>query len=278
MKILSRVFNFYINASIHVAFAVCALVFITAWEVGFEVSSYLLGFVFFGTISGYNFVKYAKAAGLHHRSLTGSLKVIQVFSFVNLGGLMLCALQLPITVFYIAALFGGLTFLYAVPFLRKRNLRAFSGVKIFVVALVWAGVTVFIPWSNTSEVLAFDIWLTFFQRIMVVIVCTLPFEIRDLPYDVPALKTLPQVFGIKKVKYLGTGFLVVASLLEVFKEDPLLTYGISLWVACVLIFFLLLKATKNQHRYFASFWVEAIPLFWCGLFYLFEYYLSLHIY
>jgi len=275
MNILKRTFDFYINASIHVALAVCALVFITAMEFGFEVSNYLVCFIFFGTISGYNFVKYAKVAGLHHRSLTGSLKVIQVFSFVSLGGLMFCALQLSITVFYMAAIFGGLTFLYAVPFLRKRNLRTFSGVKIFVVAVVWAGVTVFIPWSNASEVLTFDIWLTFFQRFLVIIVCTLPFEIRDLPYDVASLKTLPQVFGIKKAKFLGTSFLGIASILEVFKNDLLFTYAISLWIACVLILFLLLKATKNQHRYFASFWVEAIPLFWCGLFYLLACYLSI---
>jgi hypothetical protein len=278
MNILKRTFNFYINASIHVALAVCALVFITAMEFGFECSNYLVGFLFFGTISGYNFVKYAKVAGLHHRSLTDSLKVIQVFSFVSLGGLIFCALQLSITVFYMGAIFGGLTFLYAVPFLHKRNLRTFSGLKIFVVALVWAGVTVFIPWSNTPEVLTFDLWLTFFQRILVVIVCTLPFEIRDLPYDASSLKTLPQVFGIKKAKFLGTSLLVDASLLEVFNENPSLTYGISLWVACVLTFFLLLKATKNQHRYFASFWVESVPLIWCGLFYLVELYLPLNIY
>jgi hypothetical protein len=271
MNIIKRAFDFYINASIHVALAVCALVFITAMEFGFEHSHYLMGFLFFGTISGYNFVKYAKVAGLHHRSLTRSLKTIQVFSFVSLGGLIFCALQLSIVVFYMAAIFGGLTFLYAVPFLRKRNLRTFSGVKIFVVALVWAGVTVFIPWSNAAEALTFDIWLTFFQRILVVIVCTLPFEIRDLPYDVASLKTLPQLFGIKSAKFFGGSLLVVASLLEVFKNDLSLTYAISLWISCVLILFLLLKATKKQHRYFASFWVEAIPLVWLGLFYLIEY-------
>lgn len=273
MKILNRAFEFYINASIHVALSVCALIFITAWEVGFEVSNYLLGFVFFGTISGYNFVKYAKAAGLHHRSLTSSLKMIQLFSVVSLGCLIFCALHLSVVVFYIAGIFGSLTFLYAVPFLRNRNLRTFSGVKIFIVALVWAGVTVFIPWSNTSEVLTFDIWLTFFQRFLVVIVCTLPFEIRDLPYDAASLRTLPQQFGIKKAKVFGVSLLVVALLLEYLKQEFLFTHGLSLWFACLLILICLLVATRDQHRYFASFWVESIPLFWLGGFYLMEYYL-----
>lgn len=270
---LKRTFDFYINASIHVALAVCSLVFISAWEIGFEVSNYLLGFIFFGTISGYNFVKYAKVAGLHHHSLTRSLKEIQIFSFVSLGCLIFCALHLSPAVFYVAAPFGGLTFLYAVPFLRKRNLRTFSGLKIFVVAIVWSGVTVFIPWSNTLEVLTFDIWLTFFQRLLVVIVCTLPFEIRDLQYDAASLRTLPQQFGIKKVKIFGASLLVIASLLEGFKDELLLTHALSLWFASLLILVLLIVATKKQHRYFASFWVEAIPFFWCGCFYLLAYYL-----
>lgn len=273
MNTLKRAFDFYINASIHVALAVCALVGITAWELNFEVSYYLLGFVFFGSISGYNFVKYAKVAGLHHRSLTRSLKLVQLFSFISLGGFVFCAFQLSLAVFYMAAIFGGLTFLYAVPFSRRRNLRAFSGVKIFVVALVWAGVTVFIPWSFTTGVQALDIGLTFFQRFLIIIVCTLPFEIRDLPYDAASLRTLPQQFGIKRVKLFGASLLVVASLLELFKSELLPSHALSLWFTCLLILLLLLVATKNQGKYFASFWVEAIPLFWCGLFYLLRCYL-----
>ena len=273
MKILNRLFDFYINASAHVALAVCALVFISAWEFGFEVSYYLIGFIFFGTVSGYNFVKYAKVAGLHHHSLTDSLKVIQIFSFVSLGCLIFCAIHLTLPVFYVAALFGGLTFLYAVPFLRKRNLRTLSGLKIFVVAIVWAGVTVFIPWSSTSEVLTVDIWLTFFQRFLVVIVCTLPFEIRDLRFDAASLKTLPQQLGVKKAKVFGASLLVVASLLEFFKNEFLLNHALSLWFACLLMLLFLLNAKRNQQRYFASFWVEAIPMFWLGGFYLLLYYL-----
>ncbi|MBL4663092.1 MAG: hypothetical protein JKY22_05960, partial [Flavobacteriaceae bacterium] len=126
----------------------------------------------------------AKVAGLHHHSLTQSLKAIQVFSFICLGCLVFCVFQLSINVFYVAAVFGGLTFLYAVPFLSGKNLRTFSGTKIFVVALVWAGVTVFVPWSDSLVELNSDIWLSFIQRILIIIVCTLPFEIRDLRYDV----------------------------------------------------------------------------------------------
>ena len=79
MKLLSSVFSFYINSSIHVAFAVLAFVGISMLEYDLEIPNALWVFIFFGTITGYNFVKYAKIAGLRHRQLTNSLRTIQVF-------------------------------------------------------------------------------------------------------------------------------------------------------------------------------------------------------
>ena len=81
MQVLRTIFSFYINSSIHVALAVCALVGVTWLTYGISYNLSLLGFVFFGTITGYNFVKYAGVARFHHRSLTDALKVVQIFSF-----------------------------------------------------------------------------------------------------------------------------------------------------------------------------------------------------
>lgn len=287
MKILKGIFEFYINASIHVALAVCALVWITAFEYHFDPSYYLFGFVFFGTITGYNFVKYARAAGLHHRSLTKSLKTIQVFSFLCFGMVILCLAHLPTRILGVIGVFGLLTFLYAVPFLKKKNLRTVSGLKIFIVGLVWAGVTVSIPlvWNHegTSTTYVFDdsnYWATFFQRFLLVIVWTFSFEIRDLRYDDAALKTLPQLFGVRVVKILGAVFLLGVVLMEFFKDFSYhMDYseiGDTHWVGLLsiglLTLTLLLVSEKKQSRYFASFWVESIPILWMLIL------LSLHFY
>lgn len=79
MKFFKTVIDFYINASIHVALAVYALLRIT--EIYFEIphNELLDWFVFFATITGYNFVKYAGIAKLHHRSLTKNLQVTRCF-------------------------------------------------------------------------------------------------------------------------------------------------------------------------------------------------------
>ena len=57
MNILKKIFSFYINSSLHVAIAVCAFAMITVIEFDLELSKSVIGFIFFGTVFGYNFIK-----------------------------------------------------------------------------------------------------------------------------------------------------------------------------------------------------------------------------
>ncbi|TDI71383.1 MAG: hypothetical protein E2O86_01945 [Bacteroidetes bacterium] len=262
MMIFRRLFDFYINASIHVSLAVVALAYITVWELHLDTSPYLFLFVFFGAITGYNFVKYSKLAGIHHRSLTDSLRTIQIFSFLSFGIVTFCLFNLPVKVLWITAIFGVFTFLYSAPFFRHKNLRSLSGFKIFVVALVWAGVTVLVPLAMTELTLTLDIALTFLQRFLFVIVLTLPFEIRDLQYDLANLQTLPQRLGVQKTKFLGIFFLVLSVSLERFKDLFNETHFLSFATVCLLAGLALMVSGKKQSGYFASFWVESIPIVW----------------
>ena len=270
MKPLKGVFAFYINSSIHVALAVVALLAITVFEYNLRVPYQLFIFVFLATLTGYNFVKYAKVAGLHHRSLTQSLKTIQVFSAICFVFLAFIAFQLSIKTLLFSAAFGLATFFYAVPFIRNKNLRNFSGLKIFVVAFVWAGVTVIVPIIASKTVISADVVLTFFQRILIVVALILPFEIRDVPYDSLNLKTLPQQIGVRNTKLLGQVVLLFCLLLEFFKADFEMGSILSLFIFCILLGWIILVSKTNQNRYFASFWAEGLPIVWCLLLVLFE--------
>lgn len=268
MSPLFRWFNFYINSSMHVAFAVCALVGVTVFEFDLEVPWVLWFFVFFGSVTGYNFVKYAKVAGLHHHSLTDMLKTIQIFSFICFLLLLVCLFQLSLNTLLTTAIFGVFTFFYAVPLMNHKNLRTLSGLKVFVVALVWAGVTVMVPWIAAKTALHLDAWITFVQRFLLVVTLTLPFEIRDLQYDQEKLKTLPQQFGVRKVKSVGWLMLLVILILEGFKDLLQWEGFLFLCVVCSLIGLAILYSKTKQTKYFASFWVEGIPMLWLGLWYL----------
>jgi len=262
MKVLESVFGFYINSSVHVALAVCAMVGVTTIEYQLNVPFEFWGFVFFGSITGYNFVKYAGVAKFHHRSLTTALRAIQLFSLLSFGALVFFALKLEVETLWITAIFGLLTFLYTVPLFYHKSLRTLSGLKVLVVAMVWAGVTVVVPLASVGGSLDWDIMITFVQRFLLVLVLTFPFEIRDLSYDAIALGTFPQRLGVKATKSLGVLMMSMVVVLELFKDLFYWDSFFTLTFVSLVLMLALLLSEKKQSKYFASFWVESIPILW----------------
>lgn len=271
MKFFKQLFDFYINSSVHVALAVVSLCLVTYMHFGFSPNPDLLLFVFFGSITGYNFVKYAGIAKLHHSSLANGLKVIQIFSFFAFLCLLWSAFKMPLEILWWSAFFGVFTLLYALPVLsKKRNLRSISGIKIFVIAFVWAGVTVILPFLDGGGVLGMQILPEFAQRFLIVLALILPFEIRDLRYDLQQLGTLPQTMGVTRTKILGFALLAGLFLIELLKPNFSAPSLGALAVTETLLAGLIWKAKERQSQYYSSFWVESIPIFWMCLLFLFQ--------
>lgn len=269
MKVLKQLLDFYINSSIHVALAVYALSWITLKKLNINGGETILYFNFFATITGYNFVKYFGIAKWHHRSLANWLKVIQVFSLVCFGLMCYYALQLQNNSLMLITGYGMVTFLYAIPFLPKKwyldtqqNLRDISGLKVYVIALVWCGVTVILPVFNNNGMFSQDAIITIIQNFILVIALMLPFEIRDLNYDSLKLATIPQKIGVKNTKRLGYVLVLLFYFVEYFKDNidatGLLFQCVISIILCVFIYF----ANEDRNAYYTSFWVEALPVIW----------------
>ena len=269
MRVIKQFFDFYLNSSVHVALAVYAMSFITLKRFNILYDENILYFIFYATITAYNFVKYFGIAKFHHRSLTQSLKAIQIFSFICFAFLCYYALQLPFkSLIYILA-FGVITFLYAFPFIPKdfyldnqQNLRDVSGIKVYIIAFVWTGVTVFLPLINNEFTFNADVFITAFQYFIFVIVLMLPFEIRDLKGDSLKLATIPQKIGVKLTKLFGLIFLMVFFFAEFFKDElsncNITSSSIITFITAIFLVF----TNKKRNRYYSSFWVESIPIFW----------------
>lgn len=269
MALLKQIFNFYIDSSIHVALAVFALSWVTLLEFGIPYDRAVLYFIFFASITGYNFVKYFGLARFHHRSLTNWLKLIQVFSLMCFIGMCYFALKLELISLVVILGFGVVTFLYAIPFLpnkilydKHKNLRNVSGLKVYIIALVWAGVTVVLPILNNHVPLDTNVVVTGFQRFVFVTVLMFPFEIRDLNYDSLKLATIPQQIGIKNTKMVGVLLLMLFFLLEFLKPQLSVEHTVSMLITMFVTLMFLIFANRNQGRYYSSFWVEGIPLVW----------------
>jgi len=277
MRIFKHIFDFYINSSIHVALAVYAFTFITLRQLNITYDRNILSFVFFGSITGYNFVKYFGLAKLHHRSLANWMRVIQIFSMLSFVLMCYFALQLETKTLIIVVTMAVITFFYATPFLPKEyfldntyNLRTISGLKVYVIAFVWTIVTVVLPVVNNAYPINFDVFVMSIQRYLFVIVLILPFDIRDLLYDSLRLSTIPQKIGIKKTKYLGFSLLAVNFLLEFFKDDLDEEHLLSLIFITVITFLFILFSSNERGRNYSAFWVEGLPIIWLILILLFD--------
>ena len=215
-------------------------------------------------------------AKFHHRGLAVWLKQIQVFSLISFLALIYFAFKLEIKILLYILGLGIVTFLYAIPFLPKsvfldqgKNLRAISGLKIYVIALVWSVTTVIIPLLNQGHSIESDEVLAATQRYLYVLVAMLPFEIRDLQFDSIKLSTIPQQIGIKATKIIGTLLLILIYVLECFKTNTIEKQQHILFFVVILMLLFLICSKVSQKKYYSSFAVESVPVIWLLLIILF---------
>ena len=145
---------------------------------------------------------------------------------------------------------------YVVPFFgKKRRLRDFDYIKIFLIAIVWAFITVILPiverkgWAISASDMLMCI-----ERSLFIFAITIPFDIRDLKVDQHIqVKTIPFLIGISKSKYLAGLLLLFAFLLA------LLLYSLNIYNKPILValslsylstYLLITYSDKTEEDYF----------------------------
>ena len=275
---MKTILDFFINASVWVAVAVTALVGVTYLNMEEVISNHLLWVVFFGTIFGYNFIKYFEKAQMdsfkNNTSGFGLMEIFKQFKRLTVREKLTFQLSIISALICVVLFFKleiktqlalliplVLTFCYAVS-LGYKSLRNISGIKIYIVAFVWAFVSVLLPVIESEIELSVDVWIMLLQRFVFVVALILPFEIRDLSVDDQLLSTFPQKKGVRNTKFYGILLLMLFFFLEFFK-DELLEINLTVMPLIFLTTLLFLVLTKeNQSKYYSSFFVEGIPVLW----------------
>ena len=272
MKQLKQLFDFYLESSIHVALSCFALVNITYLILNISINYSVALFAFFGTITGYNFVKFDALARTKKNNMSWKLKAIAGLSFLTSIIGIYYFLELQKFTKIIASVVLILTVLYTLPFFpNKKNARNWAGIKIYIVVICWVGVTLFLPIINSDYKLDFQIVIFIIQRLLLIFSLILIFEIKDLRNDDPHLKTVPQQIGVAKTKNLGFVLLILFIGLGFFNanfNNQYLELIINSVIPIVIGLFLFFS-NENRSKYFTDFWVESTPIVW-WLLYLFS--------
>ncbi len=260
---IQSLFDFYLKSSIHVALSVYALVRMTQYMFAIPYDESIAFFAFFGTIVGYNFVKYDALARAKKRMMRNELKLIAFLSFISFLAVGFYFFQLELVTQIVAVAVLILTLLYTLPFFpNRRNARNWAGVKIYIVALCWVGVTLMLPLVNAHHALGQDFFIKCVQRFILVFDLILVFEIIDLNNDDPHLKTVPQQIGVKRTKLLGLLLLIPFYFLEFFKINFVEKQVLINLILVVMLSLFLVFSNENRSKYYSSFWVESIPILW----------------
>ena len=257
MTFLKQLLDFYIKSSIHVGVAVFCLVYVTTFENDLcKHITYPLC-VLFGTILGYNFLKYFdifRKGKFYSIKYYGILLVciLAVFGFHFFFKRMIYGIKVQL-------ILGGLMVL-TYPFLRKYGI-----IKMLWVSFVIAYLTAFI-YINASPLFHGIVAFDFFKRFAFVAALMIPFEIYDSQHDDKTLNTLPQKLGIKTAKKVGYLFLLLFITLDVLNYNVnnnnriyyLIIDIVIANITAIAIYFSSLK----KNKYYTSFWVESVPILW----------------
>ena len=279
MKQLKQLFDFYLDSSIHVALSCFALVNCTYLILNISINYSVALFAFFGTIAGYNFVKFDALARAKKNNMSWKLKAIAGLSFLSLIIGIYYFLELQKITKIIASIVLILTILYTLPFFpNKRNARNWAGFKIYIVAICWVGVTLLLPIINSDYKIDYQIGILILQRLFLIFSLILIFEIKDLKNDDLHLKTVPQQIGVAKTKNLGFVLLILFIGLSSINCNYNINYNINgngngncnfnyqylelNYVIAIVIGFFLFFSNENRSKYFTDFWVESIPIAW----------------
>jgi len=144
---------------------------------------------------------------------------------------------------------------YVIPFLKgKKRLRDFNHIKIFLIAIVWSWVTVFLPALEIEATNSLSVWLMILERALFIFAITLPFDIRDLKVDSHSeVQTIPAVIGIEKTKTLGTASLFLAfilSLINWFSVNYNVSILLGISASFISTWFFIRQSDKIKHDYF----------------------------
>jgi 4-hydroxybenzoate polyprenyltransferase len=278
MQLLKRLFDFYIFANLHVALAGFCITKITV--VKFQIHNSLVPvFVGFSIILSYNFIRFYEfytnnIKGLKKWFETNKkyLVSLTVLSAIVLWYLLFFA-TFNLKALYLLFPFAFMTIFYVIPLFKigekEVSFRNFPGIKIFSITVSWAVISVLFPLFEADFEFTLKVYIEFFQRFLILLAITIPFDIRDVNSDSNKLKTLPQILGITTVKKIGIALLVMFVLLTFFNENILITeVYVNIIIALITGFYVWFSSVEKS-RYYTSFWVEAIPIFWLLLIVLF---------
>ncbi|MDA7804014.1 hypothetical protein N8987_05500 [Crocinitomix sp.] len=238
-----------------------------------EVNYAVIYFAFFATILTYTFQRYVKLVNrtqVNNERLQWMQRndlLVKAMMIVSTAGCLKALYEFNLATYAVLFFSGLLSLFYIIRLPGKvgKNLRDIPNLKIYLIAIVWASTSTFLPYLNHGvEGLPIP-WLLFITNFIFIIAITIPFDIRDLHLDEAEKKTIPQLVGVNNAILISVVLLAI--------NIPLLIFISSyfLWVSLVSLLSaiaLVIGSRKYTNDLYFSFFVDGLLILQPVLLYL----------
>ena len=261
--------RFILSHSIFIAICAVALCFQTALLLQLSLSIYFYSFVFFATVSSYNFYWLLSGYSLSDKTFYLHLK----HQLSNLLVLLLASAGVIISIGRLQNLLPEiavalvLTLLYALPLLPfKFSLIARkAGVfKTVLLAFSWAFITVYLPYQTAPDSNWNIMLLLLFNRFLFMLMLCIIFDARDTRVDkIRGLQSLTTLLNSKTVKQIMlvifAAYLLNGIVLRIYYQEIPQIAALLISGVCTGIVYLM--SLKKQGYFFYYFIVDGLMLF-----------------
>lgn len=280
-KLGLSILDFLLFSNFFIAICAVAQGLVTYHLLNAQPSQYVLALLFFATLLIYNLsvllskpkdpenspFKRVRWIFSHHR-LTISTTLISALCLVPLG-LLYLSFESKLLMGFV----GLLAIAYNIPFLtlnnKKIGLRNIPGIKLFLIAFVWASSCVLLPIVELESVKSAhqitvplsETVLLVAKRFLFICAITIPFDIRDLFQDkLYELKTIPVMLGEKKAWVFCQALLAIYLLLLVLFTENINLDVIGLTLTILLTGWLIFKSNLKRNEYYYFFYLDGTML------------------
>ncbi|MEM1324358.1 MAG: hypothetical protein AAGI23_00310 [Bacteroidota bacterium] len=262
MPLLRTFFHFILYSNIWIALAAVASAAQTYLLLDGKIDGTLLVFIFSATVFLYalhRLIGLSKVKAYQHVNRFQIIGRLQSSIFLCaavsalISGITYCLL--PAMIQWSMLVPGALSFAYVLPFLsRGKRLRDVHGVKIFMVAVVWAWVGVLLPALEMEQWQKAAVGWMMLEKTLFIFAITLAFDIRDFRVDSAThVKTFPTYLGMKNTKRLAWLLLILMMIvvgINVANGFYHWSTWIALFISAISSGFLVQNAHPNRSDYY----------------------------
>lgn len=214
-----RLINYLIYSNVYIAICAVSLTVQTSYILGLSIDHYILLLVFFATLLVYALHRIGFSIDYLEQNdrfnyLKGIRKHLIAICFISIVICFYIYLDVFGDKYWVAVIPFLISMGYVIPCLPSKNglirLRDIHYVKIFLVALIWMFVTVYLPYINEDRIPNSSFWIHVLDRCIFIFAITLPFDIRDMDQEDKAnVYTFVSLMGIEKAKMLSIVSMVI---------------------------------------------------------------------